>query len=704
MENVNINTSTSSSNLTIALVGNPNVGKSTVFNSLTGLNQHTGNWTGKTVTCAEGFYTYQNQQYRLIDLPGVYSLATHSPEEEVTRDFICFEKPHAIIVVCDATCLERNLNLVLQILELSKQVVLCVNLIDEAHKKKITIALDKLSSLLGIPVVATCAKKATGLNELTSQIHQLTHATLNSSPLKLLYPKPIEEALHQLIPLLKMLPNCTLPLRFFALKLLENDATFLSYLSELTCLSSYNSGLILESITLCQSQLSAQNISLDTLIDLITTTYIQTAEKIASEVVSYNESLTYDRDRLIDRFLIGKYTRFPIMLLLFSLILWLTIIGANYPSDLLFNFFAWLERPLTQLLLTIHTPNFILQLLVQGGYRVLTWVVSVMLPPMAIFFPLFTLLEDVGYLPRIAFNLDYPFKKCHACGKQALTMCMGLGCNAVGVEGCRIIDSPREQLIALLTNSFMPCNGRFPTLILLINLFFITQTFSFSSSVLSTLWLLLAIILSLVLTFLISWLLSKTLLKGLHSSFTLELPPYRKPQILQTLIRSLLDRTLNVLRRAIIMAFPTGLIIWLLANMTYHNQTLLHSLTTFLDPFASLFGLDGVILTAFILGIPANEIIFPIIIMTYMASGSLMTLDQSYEIKLLLVQNGWTLMTAICTFIFFLVHWPCSTTLLTIHKETKSLKWTLIAFLLPTITGLLICLIINQLSHFFNFF
>ena len=685
---------------TIALVGNPNVGKSTVFNSLTGLNQHTGNWTGKTVNYAQGHYTYKNQYYSLIDLPGIYSLATHSPEEDVTRDFICFQKLDAIIVVCDATCLERNLGLVLQILELSNQMVLCMNLMDEAHKKKITIDLAKLTSLLGIPVIATCAKNATGLDALMEQINTLSTSQTASSAIKLQYDAPIENALTKLTSLLETLPNLCIPPRFFALKLLEEDQRFLTYLHQYAHETSIDLSGIFQVIKLCRSELTSQNLGSLALMDTIATTHITMAEKISNEVISYDTTCTYDRDRLLDRFLIGKYTRFPIMLLLFTFILWLTIIGANYPSHLLFSLFAHLETVLITLFLQLNVPTFITELLVQGGYRVLTWVVAVMLPPMAIFFPLFTLLEDVGYLPRIAFNLDHSFKKCHACRKQALTMCMGLGCNAVGVEGCRIIDSPREQLIALLTNSFIPCNGRFPTLILLINLFFIAHTFSLSSSVLSTLWLMFAILLSLVLTFASSWLLSRTLLKGLPSSFTLELPPYRRPQILKTLVRSLLDRTLAVLCRAIIMAFPTGLLIWLLANITYHDNTLLHILTTFLHPLATLFGLDGIILTAFILGLPANEIIFPIMLMTYMASNTILPLSQSTEIQMLLTSNGWTPVTALCTFIFFLIHWPCSTTLLTIHKETKSLKWTLVAFLLPTLTGLLICFIIAQTSKF----
>ncbi|MBE6021636.1 MAG: ferrous iron transport protein B [Cellulosilyticum sp.] len=689
-------------NYTIALVGNPNVGKSTLFNSLTGLNQHTGNWSGKTVSYAKGNYTYQNQNFTLVDLPGAYSLATHSKEEEVTRDFICFKHPDAVIVVCDATCLERNLNLVLQTLTLSTHVIVCINLIDEASKKKIVIDLNKLSKLLHVPVIATCAQKNQGLETLKKHVLSLSHMPYSISPLTIHYPDPLESCLTELTQKLHKLAQYSIPLRFLALKLLEKDPIFLSYFHSL-CLqnSDSNTETLNETLLEIQHKLYASGFDEENLEDLIVVTYIEQAEKIAQEVVTTLPSKIRDYDRKIDRFLMGKYTAFPMMFLLLSLILWLTIIGANYPSNLLFNLFAILEQPLQNFMLYLHLPEFIVTPFIQGIYTVLTWVVSVMLPPMAIFFPLFTLLEDLGYLPRVAFNLDHTFKKCHACGKQALTMCMGLGCNAVGVEGCRIIDSPREQLIALLTNSFVPCNGRFPSLILLINMFFISTTFSPLNTLYSALWLVCAILLSLLFTFLTSWLLSRTLLKGFTSSFTLELPPYRKPQIGQILVHSLMDRTLYVLRRAIIVAAPAGLIIWLLANIRIGQTSLLLSLAHFLDPFARLFGLDGIILTAFLLGLPANELVFPIMIMIYMASGTMMPLSQASEIKLLLFNQGWTFTTAICTFLFFLIHWPCTTTLWTIYKESKSIKWTLIAFLLPTLSGFMLCFIVSHLLNFF---
>lgn len=321
-----------------------------------------------------------------------------------------------------------------------------------------------------------------------------------------------------------------------------------------------------------------------------------------------------------------------------------------------------------------------------------------MLPPMAIFFPLFTLLEDVGYLPRIAFNMDKVFRKCNACGKQALTMCMGFGCNACGVTGARIIDSPRERLIAILTNSFVPCNGRFPTMISIITMFFIGKSTGAFSSIVGVLIMLSAVMLGIFMTFVSSKILSKTVLKGQPSSFTLELPPYRVPKIGSTIVRSIFDRTLYVLGRAAVVALPAGILIWLLANINVSDISLLRYITDFFDPFARLMGLDGVILTAFILGFPANEIVIPIAMMAYTASGELVPMDNLVELKDILIANGWTLNTAICTIIFSLMHWPCSTTCLTMLKETKSWKWTLIGIALPTICGILACMLITAIS------
>ena len=384
------------------------------------------------------------------------------------------------------------------------------------------------------------------------------------------------------------------------------------------------------------------------------------------------------------------------MILLLGIIFWITITGANYPSELLSKFLFSIQDKLTELFLYIGAPSWLEGILIQGMYRTLAWVIAVMLPPMTIFFPLFTLLEDLGYLPRVAFNLDNFFKKSNACGKQALTMCMGFGCNAAGIVGCRIIDSPRERLIAIITNNFVPCNGRFPTLITIITMFFTGIFIGPFRSLASTVLLTLVILLGIFMTLMISKLLSKTILKGIPTTFTLELPPYRKPQIGKIIVRSIFDRTLFVLVRAISVAAPAGIIIWVMANISIGDLSILTHCANFLDPFAHYLGLDGYILMAFILGFPANEIVFPIIIMSYMATGSLLELGSTTELYNLLSANGWTWVTAVSVMLFCLMHWPCSTTCLTIKKETQSFKWTLISFLVPTITGMIICFVFTS--------
>ena len=388
-------------------------------------------------------------------------------------------------------------------------------------------------------------------------------------------------------------------------------------------------------------------------------------------------------------------------MLLLAGVLWLTVVGANTPSQWLATGLFWVQDRLTDLFRALNAPAWLHGALVQGVYRVLAWVVSVMLPPMAIFFPLFTLLEDVGYLPRIAYNLDRPFQRCHACGKQALTMCMGFGCNAAGVVGCRIIDSPRERLLAVLTNSLVPCNGRFPTLITLITLFFVGMVGG-GSTLLAALLLTGLIVLGVLATLFVTRLLAVTLLKGTPSSFTLELPPYRPPQIGRVILRSVLDRTLFVLGRAAAVAAPAGLLIWLLANITVGGDSLLQHASGFLDPAGRLLGMDGAILLAFILGFPANEIVLPLILMTYMAQCTLTDATSLPQLYAILTANGWTWQTAACTVLFSLFHWPCSTTLLTIRKETGSWRWTGLAALLPTALGAGLCLLLNGIASLFT--
>lgn len=604
-------------NFTIALAGNPNVGKSTVFNALTGMKQHTGNWAGKTVSCAEGSFDYKDRHFILADIPGIYSLFANSAEEQAANDFICSGRADGAVVVCDASCLERNLNLVLQVMDKIPKTVVCVNLIDEAEKKGISVDADKLSELLGVPVVLTSARNNKGLDELCEAMN--TIADCEPAPLRLNLP--------------------------------ENDDDIISTIS-------------------------------------------QKASEIASQTVTCISPEPYKRDRRLDGIFMSRKTGIPVMLLLFGLIMWITVTGANYPSELLSKGLFALGDIMSKGLLDSGLPSWVEGVLIQGIYKVLAWVVSVMLPPMAIFFPMFTLLEDFGYLPRIAFNLDGCFRCSGACGKQAITMAMGLGCNACGVTGCRIIDSPRERLIAIITNSFMLCNGRFPTVIAVITMFFVTIGGIFGS-ILSGAVLLGIILLGVFATLIVSYVLSKTVLKGESSSYTLELPPYRRPQIGKVLVRSLLDRTIFVLGRACTASIPCGLIIWILANIKIGDLSILAHISGFLDPLGSLMGLDGVILLAFILGFPANEIVVPIILMSYMAQGSLVEMSDNTELWAVLVANGWTMKTALCMLIFTVFHFPCATTCMTIKKETGSKKWTLISFALPTAIGMLLCIIVN---------
>lgn len=682
---------TSPDNKIITLAGNPNVGKSTVFNNLTGLNQHTGNWPGKTVANATGKCIHKNKEFILVDIPGTYSLMANSVEEEVARDFICFGNPDATIVIVDATCLERNLNLVLQTLEITNNVVVCVNLMDEAKRKGIVINIQKLSSILGVPVIGTSASTGKGLEDLMDSIYKLTFNNIIQQPIHIKYNEFVEKAItlieNKLIPTLKGKINT----RWVALKLLENEETLLNSIDRYLEFNIHENPEILQIIKEAKEILASNNIDDKILRDEIVSILVTKAENISKAVVNFSIEGYNRMDRKIDSILTSKKLGIPLMILLLGIIFWITITGANVPSKILSTILFGIQNKLTEFFLWLGTPIWVEGILVQGMYKTLAWVIAVMLPPMAIFFPLFTLLEDLGYLPRVAFNLDNFFKKSCACGKQALTMCMGFGCNAAGIIGCRIIDSPRERLIAIITNNFVPCNGRFPTLIAIITMFFANMFIGPFQSVISTIILTGVILMGIFMTLMISRLLSMTILKGIPSSFTLELPPYRKPQIGKIIIRSIFDRTLFVLGRAMVIAAPAGIVIWLMANINVGGINVLTHCATFLNPFANLIGLDGYILMAFILGFPANEIVFPIIIMSYMSTGSILELDSLVELRNLLIKNGWTWVTAVCVMLFSLMHWPCSTTCLTIRKETQSLKWTLVSFLVPTITGFTIC-------------
>ena len=678
----------------VALAGNPNVGKSTVFNSLTGLNQHTGNWPGKTVANAQGRYRHRDTNFVLVDIPGTYSLMANSEEEEIARDFICFGNPDAVVVVADATCLERNLNLVLQTMEISKRVVLCVNLLDEAKRKKIKVNLERLSQKLGIPVVGTSARSGKGLSRLMDAVTNLTGDGGETKPLAITYGDEIEQAISTLQPVLQESLDGMLNSRWVALRLLDGDKTLLRSLQNYLGKDILAKKEVAVRLEEAKEQLARAGITGDSFRDCVVTKIVGLCETIDRECVTYEKKEYAERDRKIDKVLTSKATGIPIMILLLLGIFWITIVGANAPSDLIANGLFWVQDRLLDFFHWMAAPEWVTGLLVKGMYRTLAWVVSVMLPPMAIFFPLFTLLEDFGYLPRVAFNLDNFFRKACAHGKQSLTMCMGFGCNACGVIGCRIIDSPRERLIAILTNNFVPCNGRFPTLIAVITMFFAAAAAGPFQSAVSALTLTAVIVFGVFMTMMISKILSKTILKGMPSSFNLELPPYRRPQIGRVIVRSIFDRTLFVLRRAVVVAAPAGLVIWLLANIKVGGISVLALCASFLDPFARLLGLDGYILMAFILGFPANEIVVPIIIMSYMATGALTDYQSLAQLHNLFVAHGWTWLTAVCVMLFSLMHWPCGTTCLTIQKETQSAKWTALGFAIPTVTGIVVCFMV----------
>ena len=436
------------------------------------------------------------------------------------------------------------------------------------------------------------------------------------------------------------------------------------------------------------------------------------ASKIASTAVHYpNEHKNLTFDAKLDKIITSKRWGFPLMFLILAVVLWLTIVGANYPSAMLADLFLDKIHPfLKNGANNIGMPWWLSGFLIDGVYLSVAWVVSVMLPPMAIFFPLFTLLEDFGYLPRVAFNMDYFFKKSGAHGKQALTMSMGFGCNAAGVVATRIIDSPRERLIAIITNNFSLCNGRWPTQILIATIFIGAIVPSYLSGVASVGAVIGIAILGIFFMFFSSWLLSRTVLKGEVSTFNLELPPYRPPRFWKTIYTSLIDRTIIVLWRAIVFAAPAGAVIWLISNIPVGDQSLAAWIINSLDGFGWLIGLNGVILLAYIVAIPANEIVIPTILMLTVlvtgvnageGAGVMFELDSANETGNLLRAGGWTLLTAVNLMLFSLLHNPCSTTIYTIYKETKSWKWTLLATLLPVFLGLIVTFLVAQIWRLF---
>jgi len=698
----------------LALAGNPNTGKSTVFNALTGLRQHTGNWPGKTVSRAEGGFEYGGARFRLIDLPGTYSLLSTSQDEEVARDFILFGRPDVTIIVVDATRLERNLNLALQVLEITDRVVVCVNLMDEARRHGLDIDARRLARELGVPVVTTSARSGEGLEALNAAIHEVASSP---RPPRQPHSRRLPDALAEGCDAVTVALNRAWPglpnERWIALRLLDADATLTAAVLD---------GTLGELADPPEPHPAPED--LETLVDvvdrmrwrtgesshqgLVETLYAEAARIADGVVHTDGDERRFNLERTIDRAVTSRRWGYPLMLLMLAVVFWITIEGANLPSQalswlLLDTLHPWLNA----LAASVGVPWWLSGVVIDGAYVATAWVVSVMLPPMAIFFPLFTLLEDLGYLPRVAFNLDRLFQRAGGHGKQALTMTMGFGCNAAGVVATRIIQSPRERLVAILTNNFALCNGRWPTQILLATLFVGALAPPWLAGFASMGAVVTVALLGVGLTFALSWGLSRTVLRGQSSAFALELPPYRPPRLWQTLYTSLIDRTLYVLWRAIVFAAPAGVVIWLMANIVVADRPVAAWLVEWLDPLGGLIGLSGVILLAYVVAIPANEIVIPTILMltvllTRMSgvgdgAGVLFELEPGADLHGVLVAGGWTLLTAVNTMLFSLIHNPCSTTIVTIYKETRSWKWTALATMLPLVLGLIVCFFVAQL-------
>jgi len=698
----------------VALAGNPNTGKSTVFNALTGLRQHTGNWPGKTVARAEGVFQHGGKRLRVVDLPGTYSLQAGSTDEEVARDFLLFGRPDVTVVVLDATRLERNLNLTLQILEITTRVVVCLNLMDEARRHGIAIDPAKLEAELGVPVIATSARQGEGVDALRDAI--LAVAAGERTPVgrpRPRFPGEVEGLLGEVIPRVEAafpgLPNAS----WVALRLLQGDARVTEEVERGT-LGRIGDGPaavppggraipdLLGTVNRLRWRLPPD------LQDSLAVGMYGAAEAITARVELRGlRRAAFDFDRRLDRLLTSRLTGFPLMLLMLTLVFWITIAGANVPSALLSVGLIDHAQPwLHGVAAAAGFPSWLSGFLIDGVYLATAWVVSVMLPPMAIFFPLFTLLEDFGYLPRVAFNLDALFRRVGAHGKQALTMCMGFGCNAAGVVATRVIDSPRERLVAIITNNFSLCNGRWPTQILLATIFVGAVVpaplagFASASAVVGV------TLLGVGAMFFSSWLLSRTVLRGEATTFSLELPPYRPPRLLQTLYTSLIDRTLIVLWRAVVFAAPAGAVIWLMGNLSLGGATLAEHAVRWLDPIGLLIGLNGVILLAYVVAIPANEIVIPTVLMLTVLTGNVTGVGAGagvmFDLKSaemagnLLRGAGWTTLTAVNLMLFSLLHNPCSTTIYTIYKETGSRRWTTVSVLLPLVMGVVVCFLVAQ--------
>ncbi len=675
----------------VALAGNPNVGKSTLFNALTGLKQHVGNWPGKTVARAEGGFEVGGERLKVVDLPGTYSLLAYSPEEQIARDFLLFGGADATIVLVDATALERNLNLVLQILQITGRVVVALNLMDEARRRGIRIDHRALARELGVPVVPIVARTGEGMASLLAALLDTVADGSEGSVRAVRLEPQLEAATSELSGALHAAFPSLASRRWVALRLLDGDPRVREGLADGELLEEGGAARTGElDRVLVEAERLRVGLGPEAR-DRLVESLFREAEQITSRVVESPGIGAQTFQARLDRVLTSRLWGPLVMVGGLALVFWITIVGANVPSSLLFTATFAVGRWGRAAFEALQAPWWLTGFLWDGVYRGLAWVVSVMLPPMAIFFPLFTLLEDLGYLPRVAFNLDGLFRRVGAHGKQALTMAMGLGCNAAGVVAARVIESPRERLIAILTNNFMPCNGRWPTLIVIASVLVAAAFSPGVASIVAAGAVIGVTLIGVVVTLAVSWLLSRTVLRGVSSTFFLELPPFRRPDVLRILYTSFIDRTLFVLWRAVVMAAPAGGLIWLLANVRVGGVSLAQHVQHGLEPLGWMVGLDGAILLAYLVAIPANEIVLPTLIMIYTGVGMMVEVEGLGDLHAVLVAGaGWTLLTAVNLMLFSVLHNPCSTTIWTIWSETRSVKWTAIATVLPLLVAFVV--------------